>query len=231
MQVVARSKADILAARGVKPTLSPNLNGELKLGGYAAWHTHTLSFACAHASFFKRCANSAAKTAGLSFLFSPPPAVLATVEALDVKRLLFIGVGCQVGRGTCCRRLCGSAVPCASFLQQAWSPLRCLRGMTHYALLRCSRAPPRLPAWGRRSRRCARLSRTWVWRSSTCWELIAQTMGPARWASPLMTGDGEASGPGAPALCASPAHLRGRASLASLPPALPLQSLNAARPG
>lgn len=48
-QVVARSKADILAARGVKPTLSPNLS------------------------------------------------VLATVEALDVKRLLFIGVGCQVG--------------------------------------------------------------------------------------------------------------------------------------
>ena len=49
VQVVARSKADILAARGVKPTLSPNLD------------------------------------------------VLATVEALDVKRLLFIGVGCQVG--------------------------------------------------------------------------------------------------------------------------------------
>jgi hypothetical protein len=49
-QVVARSKADILAARGVKPTLSPNLN------------------------------------------------VLATVEALDVKRLLFIGVGCQASR-------------------------------------------------------------------------------------------------------------------------------------
>jgi 7-hydroxymethyl chlorophyll a reductase len=51
MQVVARSRADIMAARGVKPTLSPNLN------------------------------------------------VLATVEALmpDVKRLLFIGVGCQVG--------------------------------------------------------------------------------------------------------------------------------------
>ena len=48
VQVVARSKADILAARGVKPTLSPNLD------------------------------------------------VLATVEALDVKRLLFIGVGCQV---------------------------------------------------------------------------------------------------------------------------------------
>ena len=47
-QVVARSKADILAAKGVKPTLSPNLD------------------------------------------------VLATVEALDVKRLLFIGVGCQV---------------------------------------------------------------------------------------------------------------------------------------
>lgn len=46
--VVARCKQDILAAKGVKPTLSPNLN------------------------------------------------VLATVEALDVKRLLFIGVGCQV---------------------------------------------------------------------------------------------------------------------------------------
>jgi coenzyme F420-reducing hydrogenase beta subunit len=48
--VVARTPADILAARGVKPTLSPNLE------------------------------------------------VLATVEALagTVKRLLFIGVGCQV---------------------------------------------------------------------------------------------------------------------------------------
>jgi hypothetical protein len=46
--MVARCREDILAARGVKPTLSPNLN------------------------------------------------VLATVEALDVKRLLFIGVGCQV---------------------------------------------------------------------------------------------------------------------------------------
>ena len=49
MQVVARSKDDILKAKGVKPTLSPNLN------------------------------------------------TLAIVEALDVKRLLFIGVGCQVG--------------------------------------------------------------------------------------------------------------------------------------
>lgn len=48
MKVVARTREDILKARGVKPTLSPNLN------------------------------------------------VLATVEALDVKRLLFIGVGCQV---------------------------------------------------------------------------------------------------------------------------------------
>ena len=45
---MARTPEDILKARGVKPTLSPNLN------------------------------------------------VLATVEALDVKRLLFIGVGCQV---------------------------------------------------------------------------------------------------------------------------------------
>ena len=47
-QMVARCKEDILKARGVKPTLSPNLD------------------------------------------------TLATVEALDVKRLLFIGVGCQV---------------------------------------------------------------------------------------------------------------------------------------
>ncbi len=48
--MVARTVEDIIAARGVKPTLSPNLN------------------------------------------------VLATVEALapEVKRLLFIGVGCQV---------------------------------------------------------------------------------------------------------------------------------------
>jgi len=46
--LVAFTPEDIIAARGVKPTLSPNLN------------------------------------------------VLATVEALDVKRLLFIGVGCQV---------------------------------------------------------------------------------------------------------------------------------------
>ncbi len=48
LQLVARSVEDILAAKGVKPTLSPNLN------------------------------------------------TLATVEALQVKRLLFIGVGCQV---------------------------------------------------------------------------------------------------------------------------------------
>ena len=46
--MVARCKEDILKARGVKPTLSPNLN------------------------------------------------TLATVEALQCKRLLFIGVGCQV---------------------------------------------------------------------------------------------------------------------------------------
>ena len=46
--MVARCKEDILEAKGVKPTLSPNLN------------------------------------------------TLATVEALDVKKLLFIGVGCQV---------------------------------------------------------------------------------------------------------------------------------------
>ena len=48
LQMVARCKEDILKAKGVKPTLSPNLN------------------------------------------------TLATVEALDVKKLLFIGVGCQV---------------------------------------------------------------------------------------------------------------------------------------
>ena len=46
--MVARNVEDIIAAKGVKPTLSPNLN------------------------------------------------VLATVEALNVKKLLFIGVGCQV---------------------------------------------------------------------------------------------------------------------------------------
>lgn len=46
--VVARTVEDILASKGVKPSLSPNLN------------------------------------------------VLATIEALDVKNLLFIGVGCQV---------------------------------------------------------------------------------------------------------------------------------------
>lgn len=45
--MVARTAEDILAARGVKPCLSPNLD------------------------------------------------VLATVEALGVKKLLFIGVGCQ----------------------------------------------------------------------------------------------------------------------------------------
>lgn len=48
VQFVARCKEDILKAKGVKPTLSPNLD------------------------------------------------TLAMVEALDVKRLLFIGVGCQV---------------------------------------------------------------------------------------------------------------------------------------
>lgn len=52
VQLVARCKEDIIKARGVKPTLSPNLN------------------------------------------------TLATVEALDVKRLLFIGVGCQVRTAT-----------------------------------------------------------------------------------------------------------------------------------
>lgn len=48
MPVVATSVEDIIAAKGVKPSLSPNLN------------------------------------------------VLATVEALQVEKLLFIGVGCQV---------------------------------------------------------------------------------------------------------------------------------------
>ena len=54
LQLVARCKEDILKAKGVKPTLSPNLN------------------------------------------------TLATVEALDVKKLLFIGVGCQVNPIYCC---------------------------------------------------------------------------------------------------------------------------------
>jgi 7-hydroxymethyl chlorophyll a reductase len=52
--VVARTAAEVIAAKGVKPSLSPNLN------------------------------------------------VLATIEALpDVKRLLFIGVGCQVPNFNC----------------------------------------------------------------------------------------------------------------------------------
>lgn len=55
LQLVARCKEDILKAKGVKPTLSPNLN------------------------------------------------TLATVEALDVKKLLFIGVGCQVQ--PCCHMI------------------------------------------------------------------------------------------------------------------------------
>jgi len=66
VQVVARCKKDIIKAKGVKPTLSPNLN------------------------------------------------TLATVEALDVKKLLFIGVGCQVRscshmhllHGMTCKILC-----------------------------------------------------------------------------------------------------------------------------
>ena len=55
LQMVARCKEDIIKAKGVKPTLSPNLN------------------------------------------------TLATVEALDVKKLLFIGVGCQVN--PCCHMI------------------------------------------------------------------------------------------------------------------------------
>jgi coenzyme F420-reducing hydrogenase beta subunit len=84
--VVARCAADILAARGVKPTLSPNLN------------------------------------------------VLATVEALDVKRLLFIGVGCQV-RGGAPPPLPGAP---ADAVQQPWrSPSRsCLR----WSVLACPAA-------------------------------------------------------------------------------------------
>lgn len=72
LQVVARCKEDILKSKGVKPTLSPNLN------------------------------------------------TLATVEALDVKKLLFIGVGCQVlpcpatpanmllSAGLLCASICGA---------------------------------------------------------------------------------------------------------------------------
>lgn len=63
-QVVARSVADIVAARGVKPSLSPNLN------------------------------------------------TLALVESLGIKRLLFIGVGCQVKTFGCCCCCC-----CVLFLR------------------------------------------------------------------------------------------------------------------
>ena len=65
MQMVARCREDIIKARGVKPTLSPNLN------------------------------------------------TLATVEALDVKRLLFIGVGCQV---TTCSASHDACILCSKIL-------------------------------------------------------------------------------------------------------------------
>lgn len=68
--MVARTPEDILAARGVKPTLSPNLE------------------------------------------------VLATVEALagTVKKLLFIGVGCQV---------CAGCLHTMSLqLQQTWQQMQ-----------------------------------------------------------------------------------------------------------
>ena len=72
MQMVARCKEDIIKAKGVKPTLSPNLN------------------------------------------------TLATVEALDVKKLLFIGVGCQVCLCHTLPRNCASEiariVSCCSYL-------------------------------------------------------------------------------------------------------------------
>lgn len=74
LQVVARSREDILAARGVKPTLSPNLS------------------------------------------------VLATVEALDVKRLLFIGVGCQVGTSALASRLPGLRCCCSYGRAARWAP-------------------------------------------------------------------------------------------------------------
>ena len=64
--MVARCREDIIKARGVKPTLSPNLN------------------------------------------------TLATVEALDVKRLLFIGVGCQV---TTCSASHDAYILCSNFLR------------------------------------------------------------------------------------------------------------------
>ena len=91
---MARCKEDILAAKGVKPTLSPNLN------------------------------------------------VLATVEALDVKRLLFIGVGCQARRSSTYLGFCMQA-PVFTLSDTACS---CVA----------------------RSRRCAASKNTCSWISSTC---------------------------------------------------------------
>lgn len=149
-QMVARSREDILAARGVKPTLSPNLSvrsmGPFRSMGFVwvvsvdvqasrqlstrsmgpylgctagqaarqlSWLSLTLLCrlwparlqprACMRASTY--CGLARALALGCSNLANCSVStsvwsvqVLATVEALDVKRLLFIGVGCQVRR-------------------------------------------------------------------------------------------------------------------------------------
>jgi len=61
----------------------------------------------------------------MHLLYSPvlfvlwPVQVLATVEALDVKRLLFIGVGCQVRPAKPCNVLHNPCLPACSSL--AWA--------------------------------------------------------------------------------------------------------------
>lgn len=87
--MVARTVEDILAARGVKPTLSPNLN------------------------------------------------VLATIEALpDVKRLLFIGVGCQV------RAACQTCSYINAECIVGWLPVKHIRLIYSVSNRQVSKPPP-----------------------------------------------------------------------------------------
>ena len=89
-QFVARCAEDIIKARGVKPTLSPNLD------------------------------------------------TLATVEALSVKRLLFIGVGCQVPAHACSPAQDACPVCCTTPrwhpCMHAQQPARCGQGKLCAAL-------------------------------------------------------------------------------------------------
>ena len=141
--MVARCKEDIIKAKGVKPTLSPNLN------------------------------------------------TLATVEALDVKKLLFIGVGCQVHP---CNKLT-SARSFSAFdsvhsqalfdsLRRELSP--CMRHIhVHQVDSTC---------WHYRYKHCGQWKSIFSWRSCTCWAPTVWIMALGRaWTSscrlpaPLLT--------------------------------------------